>query len=768
MQPDNYRPLVPIACRFIPYDQWFLTHLDDNWKVKQVKHWILSKCNLIQSPDPPTQRPVSPITFASSVRTRRSVDSLDDGYYEDDENDDDSEDELPLRHPESPRQTIYSRLAMKPSSSTKTVQPGSSPLVDQYTLISFSTGTILEDDFTLSWYNFRPYELLEMHRFGTVVSLPRDVMPEYIQPYFEAKVRALRAVWSPKTRRFEAPRHDTQHELHGSKGKEKLGVRLDAFSPKSTSSQPDRRRKTKVDWKDRWVVINQGILTLCKEQVGNAPVHQFSLATLRALRGADALERACSIIAEQRVLCIKFRTIQSDPVVAVASPPPSAPSSPIVEGWKTDMHQVTASLSGGSSASGSKPRKSSIMHDPDDICRGEGEWVVLDMLDDHAFSSILRILHRYAPHPISSSFLPSSSIITVANHWDGVSSPAITPLVYSSPYDAVPYPEWRINTVENARKAGMGDVGKPMAWVLWTEKGLGDSLLGNIRQQRQAFSQEMRYKTSTIPSDIYPGSEEDRSDDESEIEWEGWTRDLERQGRVKQQSEKASRSATCRQPCTSSRVSTPLPSPPLSDASSSGSPRGRVPSLPLPHPVTGPLTSHPHVHYPNISDVIRTTGARDAFDYSDLPRSPERMKTTTVSSVSVGPTPSSFRRRSSTLTAGIVMKLGRDKDRQDAGPSSTSSMNGPHVNLRALRGSLDQRSGASTSVRHAHSSSNLRISSSPSDVAESHGHARHTEASPPSASSKRQSAFVRGVSVRAGKIVKRLDSAIDFVDGKTL
>ncbi|KIJ66645.1 hypothetical protein HYDPIDRAFT_127846 [Hydnomerulius pinastri MD-312] len=779
MQSDNYRPLIPLACRFVPYDQWFVTHLDDDWKVKQVKYWILSKCNLIQASDPPTQRPVSPITFASSIRTRSSMDSVEEGYYEDDEYDDDSEDDLPgpHRHPERSRQTIYSRLGARPSQSTQTIQPGSSPLVDQYTLISFSTGTMLEDDFTLSWYNLRPYELLEMHRVGTVVSLPREIMAEYVQPYFEAKVKALRAVWSPKSGRFEVPGNDTQHELNGGKGKDKLGARLDAFSPKSTPLQSDRRRRrAKVEWKERWVVVNQGVLSLCKEQAGNAPVHQFSLATLKALRGAESLERACSIIAEQRVVCIKFRTTQPKPVAVVASPPPSAPSSPIIDDWKTDVYlepKVTAGLPADTIPSGSKEttepgrlKKTSTLteYDPDDICRGEGEWVVLDMLDDHAFSSILRILHRYAPHPISSSFLPSSSIITVANYWNRVPSPAITPFVYSSPYDSVPYPEWRINTVENARKAGMGDVGKPLAWVLWTEKGVGDSLIGNIRKQRQAFSQEMQYKTSVIPSDIYSGYDDSDSDGDSEMEWEGWMRDLERQGRVKQ-SDKDTTSAAFRQAQGRSSISTPLPSPPLSEASSSGSPRGRTTSLSTPNPATG---SHPHTYYPNISNVIQNHGAGEAFSLhsAELARAPERIKTTTVSTVSVGPPPSPARRRSSTLTPGVGPKLMKDGGKSDAGqPSSISSMNGPRVNLRTIREPSVHRSGPSTSVRHAHSGSNLGASSS--DVAEMHGPG-DAETSSPGASSKRQSAFVRGVSMRAEKLVRGLDSAIDFVDGKNI
>lgn len=248
----------------VPYDQWFITHLDDKQKVKQVKHWILSKCNIIQTPHLPTQRPVSPITFASSIRTRSSVDSMEDGYNEDDEYDEDSDDldDFSYRHPELRRQTIYARRpgnssssSTVPASSSQTAQPGSSPVTDQYTLISFSTGTILEDDYALSWYNLRPYELLEMHRAGKVVQLPREVLSEYVQPYFEAKVRALRAIWSPKSGRFESPAHHKAN--YSPRGKDKMPI---------PPLQPDKKRKkAKVEWKDRWVFINQGTLTLCKD-----------------------------------------------------------------------------------------------------------------------------------------------------------------------------------------------------------------------------------------------------------------------------------------------------------------------------------------------------------------------------------------------------------------------------------------------------------------------------------------------------------------------
>ena len=231
----------------VPYDQWFLTHIDDTSKVKQAKLWLLAKCNLVQSPGSYTQRSVSPIVFAPTVRARSSLDSLDDGYNEDDEYSD-------------PPHPIYPHRDPKPS------PPRSSPLVDQYTLLSFSTGSILEDEFALSWYSLRPYELLEMHPVGTVAPLQRHVLAEYVQPYFQAKVRVLRAVWNHRSGRFEAPRFD---EHSGHKAMDKLAH---SFSTKSSSSQSEKKRKTKVDWKARWVVIHQGILFLCKEHLVCRPL----------------------------------------------------------------------------------------------------------------------------------------------------------------------------------------------------------------------------------------------------------------------------------------------------------------------------------------------------------------------------------------------------------------------------------------------------------------------------------------------------------------
>ncbi|KAJ4468410.1 hypothetical protein C8J55DRAFT_492412 [Lentinula edodes] len=76
--------LLTIACRFVPYDQWLVTHVDSSWTINEVKSWIVAKCiassssrtnpttnfNLPPIHPPakpktkPSRRPASPIVFA--------------------------------------------------------------------------------------------------------------------------------------------------------------------------------------------------------------------------------------------------------------------------------------------------------------------------------------------------------------------------------------------------------------------------------------------------------------------------------------------------------------------------------------------------------------------------------------------------------------------------------------------------------------------------------------------------------------------------------
>lgn len=113
---------------------------------------------------------------------------------------------------------------------------------------------------------------------------------------------------------------------------------------------------------------------------------------MTALRGADALERAFSVVTQPRVVCIKFRP-RSTSLTGVVSPPPSLPSSPVSEEPRVNV-QVSPGLdsvfdvkqTGELDGPGEWPH---------DVYKGEGEWIVLDMLDDHG-ESCHSLQHQHA------------------------------------------------------------------------------------------------------------------------------------------------------------------------------------------------------------------------------------------------------------------------------------------------------------------------------------------------------------------------------------
>ncbi|KAG1839049.1 hypothetical protein DFJ58DRAFT_845859 [Suillus subalutaceus] len=266
---------------------------------------------------------------------------------------------------------------------------------------------------------------------GKVVQLPREIMSEYVQPYFESKARALRAVWSVKSGQFESPAATGNRLNARSRGK---------ISTIQTPLQPKKKwRKAEVEWKGQWIVINHGTLSLQGFIRSSFELYTF--------QGKEFMA-SC---------------------VSTSSLPMSLPSSPIAEDWKTDV-QIEATDILSTRQNRFNPRRTfrrgddhknspSFDYNPEDICREKSEWFVPDLLDDHGtqfnshpFSNILRILHRHTSHPISSSSLPTSSIITVADYWNNVSYPALTPFVYSSPYNSLPYPEWLTKTVQTTCK----------------------------------------------------------------------------------------------------------------------------------------------------------------------------------------------------------------------------------------------------------------------------------------------------------------------------
>lgn len=193
------------------------------------------------APDP-RYRPISPITFATPSPTARGGDydyepvgvmgeSLDDaaGYDEDDEWSDLEGKSAALPSLITPKVTPITgrRASFLPAPhllSPTPAPPSVSSSACQYTLLRFSTGQTLEDDMSLSSYDIRPGELLEVHRMGVVVRLAREEVEKYVAAYWEGSVRALMSI------------------------------------TRSPDSEPQ------LKWTDRWVVVSDGVLSLFKDQ----------------------------------------------------------------------------------------------------------------------------------------------------------------------------------------------------------------------------------------------------------------------------------------------------------------------------------------------------------------------------------------------------------------------------------------------------------------------------------------------------------------------
>ena len=176
---------------------------------------------------------------------------------------------------------------------------------ENYTLLRFTTGQILEDDFHISWYELAPHELLELHASAQgcfkscfenalilsppptsfksyqqsqariLVPLPRRISLKYIQPYWEGWVRALRVVYKDE---FDYT-SGAYHSKYGAYPASMLGSMAVAGTVEIGSVTGERnhkeigdlrkRRKTRLEWRERWVVIRDGIVCLSRDrQVG--------------------------------------------------------------------------------------------------------------------------------------------------------------------------------------------------------------------------------------------------------------------------------------------------------------------------------------------------------------------------------------------------------------------------------------------------------------------------------------------------------------------
>lgn len=259
----------------------------------------MSKCNLAtqlhaSELDLPRYRPISPITFASATRSRTSSDSANEdsdeqGEYDDDGDDSDGMSSLGSfeysyggngKRPVTAGSSKSQGHSLRPSLSNSEVRSQMQQQEDRaaeaarlsarYTLMTFSTGQILEDDFLMSWYHLRPYELLELHPAGALITLPREIMVDYIQPYFEAKVKSLRVLWREPQGFYEGRLHKTARERAHTTGlatPDTIARQRARERERSTSrDRQTKGRKTKLEWRERWLVIHQGVLSLAKHR----------------------------------------------------------------------------------------------------------------------------------------------------------------------------------------------------------------------------------------------------------------------------------------------------------------------------------------------------------------------------------------------------------------------------------------------------------------------------------------------------------------------
>ncbi|KAL0568647.1 hypothetical protein V5O48_013332 [Marasmius crinis-equi] len=396
------RQIIPLACRFIPYDQWLVTHIDTSWKISELKSWFIAKCvsnsgsaNLTGSstsipylhvpPKPrakPPRRPASPIVFAPEPKARAispirfaplgspktSLDypggtegsSEDEGTtiamgYEEDDEMGESDGELSFSGRTGGgrlgRSQYLSHFDYRPSTSRTVAieqdshshshnhqqsqshslsqpshhsehhhhsQSGAQkvPTYDarRLMLVRFSTGQMLEDHYRVDDCSISPYELIEIHRVGEIFTLPRMVIDLYVQPYWEGWVKSLRVV-----AKEQVPM-----------SKKSKGKRLEKDRENETgSTASNRRRRSKLDWRDRWVFVKDGVLNLRKERLDPNTAQLLPLDSLVEIRGSEQIGR--SIIAtsgnppsQQRIICAKFRSRTTQ--TRFANPPRANPT----------------------------------------------------------------------------------------------------------------------------------------------------------------------------------------------------------------------------------------------------------------------------------------------------------------------------------------------------------------------------------------------------------------------------------------------------------
>ncbi|OCH91944.1 hypothetical protein OBBRIDRAFT_886637 [Obba rivulosa] len=311
--------VLPVACRFVSTDQWLVTHLQTSWTIAQVKDWLIAKFVSTSSsrllpthPSRRRRRPASPITFSTGQFHRKKGADTAPLYSGDAEDEFDSLDELSddpqTRYKYTRRAREFDYIASPPphgrslsSPPSRTSLSDAGGLVDtaRFTLISFSNGQLLEDHFNLEWYSLHPHELLELYAQpdnatispDRLVSLPRGHVEEYIRPYYEARVRFVRleSVDADLFGLYDriSPLPGAGHDQDVETGSKHGSVMTASTDVTTRGLRQGARRKKKIGWRDRWIMVYGNSLRVYKDRNDAQPIYEAPLNALLALRGAD-------------------------------------------------------------------------------------------------------------------------------------------------------------------------------------------------------------------------------------------------------------------------------------------------------------------------------------------------------------------------------------------------------------------------------------------------------------------------------------------------
>ncbi|KAI0075770.1 hypothetical protein K474DRAFT_1708766 [Panus rudis PR-1116 ss-1] len=571
------------------------THVNTSWKIEEVKLWLLSKflpTTFTSVPYFPRgkakssgkRRTISPIRFASRQQLQFKAARVPNEYYQEedydlDDEDVDDEDLLEAHKFTASRPSVSSSQQLLPKQSALENPGGKdSPVPDpaSYILIAYSTGQLLQDRHSLSMYSIQPHELLELHRAPYVAKLSRQAPDQYVLPYFEARVRAPRI----------SSLRDAHTEL------DSLGKRPDADTKAGDGEdktgeynkiKPPRKRRSRPEWRERWIIIHQGFLKICRQRNDPKPTYESPLSSLLDIRGS-APGSGTSPNSQTN----PSQSTLSPPAGATISPTdqeyefvekvdtvlwlrfrcgPSKPSRVLPgmrDAWfRKSYRDVSASIGGGEGIriARSVPSFDGLDFDAINVSEekaGDTEgphddsvWVVIDMIEESAMQNLLRLLHREAPMSTPSTFFdnivhesyespPPSPILFAATLQRGESPPTPssaksfgTPPPPSTAPSEVgpspkPYPEWRLSVLDRARQAGLGDVGRAMQWAMFGGGGKDEEDESTIDQQtisrgrsktKQKFESVHEHKKAVYQQGVIVDDSES-SDEESASELE--------------------------------------------------------------------------------------------------------------------------------------------------------------------------------------------------------------------------------------------------------